>query len=298
MKYTVNGFLQEKLIEYELDDKDAILLRYFVDFKGSGKMKSRIVDEEQYYWLSYKGVIEEYPILNLKEDSVYRRLKKLCEKKILVSITVREGGTYSFYNIGENYITLISDTNPSALKKDNVSKNPQNKPKKNTINQSENNPKQLEENPSNGEQNPTNSDLNPEQNIHLLYPSTKSNLKDIYSRVIDELNNKANSKFRASNKKTQKLISARIKDGYCLEDFFMVISNMSKKWLNDPKMQDYLRPETLFGDKFESYLNIKTTSLSKSNQHDLNKGKLRFDNFKGRDYDYDDLERKLLGWDS
>ncbi|QLY78062.1 conserved phage C-terminal domain-containing protein [Clostridium intestinale] len=298
MKYTVNGFLQEKLIEYELDDKDAILLRYFVDFKGSGKMKSRIVDEEQYYWLSYKGVIEEYPILNLKEDSVYRRLKKLCEKKILVSITVREGGTYSFYNIGENYITLISDTNPNALKKDNISKNPQNKPKKNTINQSENNPKQLEENPSNGEQNPTNSDLNPEQNIHLLYPSTKSNLKDIYSRVIDELNTKANSKFRASNKKTQKLISARIKDGYCLEDFFMVISNMSKKWLNDPKMQDYLRPETLFGDKFESYLNIKTTALSKANQHDSKKGKLRFDNFKGRDYDYDDLERKLLGWDS
>lgn len=298
MKYTVNGFLQEKLIEYELDDKDAILLRYFVDFKGSGKMKSRIVDEEQYYWLSYKGVIEEYPILNLKEDSVYRRLKKLCEKKILVSITVREGGTYSFYNIGENYITLISDTNPNTLKKDNASKNPQNKPKKSTINQSENNPKQSEENPSNGEQNPTNSDLNPEQNIHLLYPSTKSNLKDIYSRVIDELNNKANSKFRASNKKTQKLISARIKDGYCLEDFFMVISNMSKKWLNNPKMQDYLRPETLFGDKFESYLNIKTTSISKANQHDSNKGKLRFDNFKGRDYDYDDLERKLLGWDS
>lgn len=298
MKYTVNGFLQEKLIEYELDDKDAILLRYFIDFKGSGKMKSRIVDEEQYYWLSYKGVIEEYPILNLKEDSVYRRLKKLCEKKILVSITVREGGTYSFYNIGENYITLISDTNPNTLKKDNASKNPQNKSKKNTINQSENNPKQLEENPSNVEQNPTNSDLNPEQNIHLLNPSTKSNLKDIYSRVIDELNNKANSKFRASNKKTQKLISARIKDGYCLEDFFMVISNMSKKWLNDPKMQDYLRPETLFGDKFESYLNIKTTSLSKANQHDSNKGKLRFDNFKGRDYDYDDLERKLLGWDS
>ncbi len=298
MKYTVNGFLQEKLIEYELDDKDAILLRYFVDFKGSGKMKSRIVDEEQYYWLSYKGVIEEYPILNLKEDSVYRRLKKLCEKKILVSITVREGGTYSFYNIGENYITLISDTNPNAVKKDNVSKNPQNKPKKNTINQSENNPKQLEENPSNREQNPTNSDLNPEQNIHLLYPSTKPNLKDIYSRVIDELNTKANSKFRASNKKTQKLISARIKDGYCLEDFFRVISNMSEKWLNDPKMQDYLRPETLFGDKFESYLNIKITSLSKANQHDSNKGKLRFDNFKGRDYDYDDLERKLLGWDS
>lgn len=28
-----------------------------------------------------------------------------------------------------------------------------------------------------------------------------------------------------------------------------------------------------------------------------NKNKLKFDNFKGRDYDYDDLEKKLLGWD-
>lgn len=304
MKYTINGFSQGKLIEYGLDEKDSLLLRYLVDFKGSGKMRSKIVGQEEFYWLSYKGVIEEYPILNLKEDSVYRRLKKLCDKKILKSITIREGGTYSFYNTGENYLSLISDSNPSDLKKKNNTENSKTKvkddnkkPSEINPSQSENNPNLSETNPNASEQNPTLSDLNPEHNILLLDPSTKSNLKDIYSRVVNELNIKTNSKFRASNKKTQSLISARLKEGYSPEDFFMVIDNMCKKWLNDPKMQDYLRPETLFGNKFESYLNIKATSSSKANYQEVNKGKLRFDNFTGRKYDYDALEKKLLGWD-
>lgn len=66
--------------------------------------------------------------------------------------------------------------------------------------------------------------------------------------------------------------------------------------------EQYLTPWTLFGDKFEKYLKEKVVSRSSgSTNHMKHKNnyespKLRFNNFKGREYDYDTLEKKLLGW--
>ena len=80
---------------------------------------------------------------------------------------------------------------------------------------------------------------------------------DIYSRVIDHLNKKANTAFRATTKKTQQTIRARINEGFKEEDFYTVIDKKVSEWLNDEKMCKFLRPETLFGTKFESYLNQK-----------------------------------------
>lgn len=83
----------------------------------------------------------------------------------------------------------------------------------------------------------------------------ESNKIDIYSEVIDYLNQQANKKYRADTPKTKQLIKARIKEGFKLEDFKTVIDKKSVQWLNDSKMEKYLRPETLFGTKFEGYLN-------------------------------------------
>lgn len=77
----------------------------------------------------------------------------------------------------------------------------------------------------------------------------------IYSRVIDYLNLKANKNFKASTKKTQDLIKARLNEHFTENDFRKVIDTKAAEWKNDSKMQKYLRPETLFGTKFESYLN-------------------------------------------
>jgi len=73
--------------------------------------------------------------------------------------------------------------------------------------------------------------------------------------IIERLNSATGKQFRADSKKTITLISARIREGFCVDDFFRVIDNKAEKWLGDPKMVDFLRPETLFGTKFESYLN-------------------------------------------
>ena len=81
------------------------------------------------------------------------------------------------------------------------------------------------------------------------------NISNIYSRVITQLNKKANKKFKATTKKTVACINARLNEGFLEDDFYKVIEIKSKTWLHDPEMNRYLRPETLFGNKFESYLN-------------------------------------------
>ena len=78
---------------------------------------------------------------------------------------------------------------------------------------------------------------------------------NIYSRVVDYLNQKTSKNFKSNSQKTQKLIHARLKEGFSLEDFQKVIDVKTKEWKNDKVMCKYLRPETLFGTKFEGYLN-------------------------------------------
>ncbi|MFR1851594.1 conserved phage C-terminal domain-containing protein [Clostridium sp. 1001270J_160509_D11] len=88
--------------------------------------------------------------------------------------------------------------------------------------------------------------------------STNSNDNDndnnIYSRVIDHLNVKASKSFKYTTKKTKSCIDARIREGFKEEDFLKVIDIKTKEWKDNPDMSKYLRPETLFGTKFESYL--------------------------------------------
>ena len=76
-----------------------------------------------------------------------------------------------------------------------------------------------------------------------------------YQEIIDYLNKKANKNYKATSKETRRLILARWKDGYTLEDFKRVIDGRVAKWYTDARMQEYLRPMTLFSSKFESYLN-------------------------------------------
>lgn len=76
-----------------------------------------------------------------------------------------------------------------------------------------------------------------------------------YQEIIAYLNQKADRKYKHTTPKTKQLIKARWNEGFQLEDFKAAIDNQVREWLNDSKMDKYLRPETLFGTKFESYLN-------------------------------------------
>ena len=80
---------------------------------------------------------------------------------------------------------------------------------------------------------------------------------DEIKRIIDYLNKKANKNFKPGSRNTKRYITARLKEGYTFDDFKRVIDTKCSQWIGDPKMERYLRPETLFGNKFEGYLNEK-----------------------------------------
>lgn len=81
-----------------------------------------------------------------------------------------------------------------------------------------------------------------------------------YAEIVKYLNQKTNKKYKSSGAKTRRLIKSRVNDGFTLDDFKKVIDNKVSEWGSNPDMEQYLRPETLFGTKFESYLNQKMSS--------------------------------------
>ena len=74
-----------------------------------------------------------------------------------------------------------------------------------------------------------------------------------YGAIVGALNDVSGTSFRPSSEKTRRLIRARWAEGYRLPDFEAVVAAMAARWRGDAKMSAYLRPETLFGPKFEGY---------------------------------------------
>ena len=72
--------------------------------------------------------------------------------------------------------------------------------------------------------------------------------------IVSYLNERIGANYRSSSKKTASLINARLNEGFTVDDFKAVIDTKASDWLGDSKMSRYLRPETLFGTKFEGYL--------------------------------------------
>ncbi|WP_233711133.1 conserved phage C-terminal domain-containing protein [Lederbergia citrisecunda] len=98
--------------------------------------------------------------------------------------------------------------------------------------------------------------------------NTTNNTLDIpFVEIVTYLNDVANTNYRHATKKTKDLIKARWNEGFRLNDFKTVIDIKTKEWLSDNKMNMYLRPETLFGTKFESYLNQKGGVKTETDQY-------------------------------
>ena len=111
MKYTILGFSQRRAVELGLDLKHLMVLRWFVDFKDSGKMTTKMFEDDKYYWVKYDGLIQALPILKTtSEDTVYRYLKKLSKVGVLKHRTLKQNGVWSFYTIGDLYKELIDDS--------------------------------------------------------------------------------------------------------------------------------------------------------------------------------------------
>ena len=86
-------------------------------------------------------------------------------------------------------------------------------------------------------------------------PSTNQ-FSDQIEMIIAYLNESTGMSYRHDTKSTQMVIAEHLKKGTLIEDFKIVIDSKVKEWSCDDAMSGYLRPITLFGDKFEGYLQV------------------------------------------
>ena len=90
-----------------------------------------------------------------------------------------------------------------------------------------------------------------------------NNLKDNIKDIVEYLNQKTGQHFRSSTKATQQHINARLAEGFTIEDCKRVVDNMWIAW-KGTEWEQYMRPSTLFGSKFENYLNRKPQNKGKN----------------------------------
>ena len=97
---------------------------------------------------------------------------------------------------------------------------------------------------------------------------------EIYKRIIEHLNMVCGTNYRHNTESSKKDIRARLNEGYKEDDFYIVIDKKAKEWIGT-EQEKYLRPMTLFGTKFESYLN---QTIVKGNNKSYGQGKIDWDN--------------------
>lgn len=95
--------------------------------------------------------------------------------------------------------------------------------------------------------------------------TTQPKEPDPTEEIVDHLNQRAGTHYRAATPNTRKLIKARLKEGFTVDEIKLVIDKKCTEWLNNPSMREYLRPATLFGNKFEGYLNAPSRPYASQN---------------------------------
>lgn len=179
--------------------------------------------------ITVEGIITSIKIVDLTYKKVYSDIKLMEEKGYIQTIRKASKGTAPVYKI----IKI------EELGYQRETKGYQKKTKTKQLQGLDSN--EGYQRKTKGYQKATNSNDNDKDN-------------NIYSRIIDHLNEKTSKSFKYTTKKTKSCIDARIREGFKEADFLKVIDIKTEEWKDNPDMSKYLRPETLFGTKFESYL--------------------------------------------
>ena len=245
MKYTIYGFSQKKLVEAGLDNDDALILSVIRDMYSSKNMQFQIIDGERFIWIDQGYLFSQIPIIG-SQRKLQRKLKALCDENYLERRLLFEKdsvkGKFSYINITKKLDSLSEylpyDKMSQGLRQSGIRVTTECRNKDSSIRDTNN---------------------------------------IIYSRIIEYLNSKTGKSYKSTTRKTQSLIKARIDEGFNEEEFFKVIDNKVAEW-KGTEYEKYLRPETLFGNKFEGYLNQDFVPGTKEiNKVNLNIKKGNFD---------------------
>ena len=272
MRLEILGFKQESLINYNLSLDEVLILKNIEDFINSGKTRS-FYDEKDgimYHWISYQKIIDDLPILNISKDRVSKIIiRNLSEKP------------EDFEEKFENYTERMKKESKSwkylGLLNYKLVKNPVEGSRTyfaltdkfyelkaeifDDLREGVNTDRQGVSTFSDEVFSPSADKVFPPSHDEVCTPSQTRCLhrpKDIYiyiKYIVEYLNEKTHKKYRYDSSSTQRLIQARLNEGYTKEDFEKVIDIKTAAWLGTD-MEQYLRPKTLFNpSNFESYLN-------------------------------------------
>ena len=116
MKYTINGYSQEKLLKNNLDLSDSLILRVLADIYSSNgkKIEYKIMNNDKYMWISYGYLFEQIPVIG-SERTLVRKIDNLIEKGMLKKelVTSKKGikGRFLYISFGEKYFELTEYSN-------------------------------------------------------------------------------------------------------------------------------------------------------------------------------------------
>lgn len=286
MRIEVLGFKQEELMKQGVSLDEALILRDIEDIINSGKTATYFCEEDgkMYHWIFYNKVLDDIPILNISKERLARIIiHNLCEKPedfdekfescsertqkdmrqrkylgLLKSKVVKNTaeGTRSYFTFTDKFYEMREEifseegmTNTS----EGCDVNVEWARRKRLVRQNENVGRGYDVNVFSDKTKTCSRTRRKRRNKDIYI--------NIYIDIVEYLNKKANKNYKHNSDKTRRFIDARLNEGFTLEDFKKVIDNKCRSWLNDERMNQYLRPETLFGTKFESYLNETPVSV-------------------------------------
>lgn len=274
MKFTIN-INQKQIIERKLDIDliDAVILDFLADFSRS---ESNVTIEEngtKFHWFSHEKIIQELPILQLKKDSVFRRLKKLSEKGFLVQSKQSQTLGRSFYAFTDLSLDF-------GRKSEGSDSNPKGRTKIRSVGlKSEG---ASDENPNDNNIN-DNTSLFPKENKDVKNSEDK---KSVYSEAVDvyfefyEKRNEVSPKFDSADGKALKSIISYFKglhkkknDGsdeseFVIQSFKYILDNWGLQ-------VDFIRNQTKMtqiNSNLNNIINKLKDVKSKSNSENGNKG--------------------------
>jgi hypothetical protein len=105
------------MMELGLDCVDAVILRWIVDFRDTGKMKRMLIDEGEFFWINYGTLIESVPITGITNKEVLaRRMGKMCDCGLMLKHVEKSAqGTYTYFRFNAEVLeSMLQPTQKST----------------------------------------------------------------------------------------------------------------------------------------------------------------------------------------
>ena len=282
MRKIIFGFKQEKLVELGLSMDETLILKHIEDFINSGKTETIYNEKDKtlYHWIYYEKLLQDLPILNITPESISRIIRcNLGEepagyKEKLATLT--ENGRRKAKS--RKYLGLVKNktvkNNIYGSRSYLAFTNKFYDLKEDLFDEEDRGTSTYLDRGTSPSAETTKSPCLDRGTSPCLDGGTSPDQRYIYKYIyiVDYLNKKTGKNFKSDSSRTRKLIDARFNEGYTIEDFRKVIDTKVAQWKGDKKMDGYLRPETLFSNKFEGYLNEKIIEDSKEDKKKASNG--------------------------